>query len=43
MRRLLNNKVAGIWNEENQKELMKIKNMELTKVQKVLVRQIEEW
>lgn len=43
LRRLLNNKVAGIWNEENQKELMKIKNMELTKVQKVLVRQIEEW
>lgn len=43
LRRLLNNKVAGIWTEENQKELMNIKNRELTKVQKVLIRQIEEW
>jgi len=43
LRRLLNNKVAGIWKEENQQELVQIKGLKLTKVQKVLVRQIEEW
>ena len=41
LRRLLNNKVSGIWVDEN--EFMRIKEMNLTKVQKVLIRQIEEW
>lgn len=43
LRRLLNNKVAGIWKDENQNELACIKDMNLTKVQKVMIRQIEEW
>lgn len=43
LRRLLNNKVAGIWKETDQKELGLIKELNLSKVQKVLVRQIEEW
>lgn len=43
LRRLLNNKVAGIWEETDQKELGLIKELNLSKVQKVLVRQIEEW
>lgn len=43
LRRLLNNKAAGIWNEENQRELTEIKNMSPTKLQKVLIKQIEEW
>ena len=43
LRRLLNNKVASIWNEENQRELTEIKNMSPTKLQKVLIKQIEEW
>ena len=43
LRKLLNNKIAGIWKEENSKELIAIKAMNLTKTQKVLLRQIEEW
>ncbi|MDE7323474.1 MAG: ATP-binding protein [Lachnospiraceae bacterium] len=43
LRRLLNNKVAGIWKEADQNELERMKNTNLTKVQKVLIRQIEEW
>jgi len=43
LRRLLNNKASGIWKEENQYEFEYIKKQKLTKVQKVLVRQIEEW
>lgn len=43
LRRLLNNKAAGIFREQDQKELMEKKNMNLTKLQRVLIRQIEEW
>lgn len=43
LRRLLNNKVAGIWKEEDSNELLSIKGAILTKAQRVLVRQIEEW
>ena len=43
LRRLLNNKVAGIWKETDQRELENIKELNLSKVQKVMVRQIEEW
>lgn len=43
LRRLLNNKASGIWNNAHQHELEYIKEMNLTKVQKVVVRQIEEW
>ncbi len=43
LRRLLNNKVSGIWVEADENEFMRIKEMNLTKVQKVLIRQIEEW
>lgn len=43
LRRLLNNKEAGIWTAENQSTLMGIKQLNvLTKAQKVLIRQIEE-
>lgn len=43
LRKLLNNKVAGIWKEEDSNELIQIKGTNLTKAQRVLVRQIEEW
>ena len=43
LRRLLNNKVSGIWEQEDEKEFTRIKEMNLTKIQKVLIRQIEEW
>lgn len=43
LRRLLNNKVAGIWKEEDCNELLSIKDAILTKAQRVLVKQIEEW
>jgi ABC-type cobalamin/Fe3+-siderophores transport system ATPase subunit len=43
LRKLLNNKIAGIWKDENRKELTAIKEMNLTKTQRVLIRQIEEW
>lgn len=43
LRRLLNNKVAGIWKEEDSNELLSIKGAILTKAQRVLVKQIEEW
>jgi len=43
LRRLLNNKAAGIWREADQNEFAQLKEMNLSKVQKVLIRQIEEW
>ena len=43
LRKLLNNKVAGIWREEDSNELLSIKGEVLTKAQRVLIRQIEEW
>lgn len=43
LRKLLNNKVAGIWKEEDRNELLSIKGTILTKAQRVLIRQIEEW
>lgn len=43
LRRMLNNKVTGIWKEEDRRELMALKDRNLTKAQKVLIRQIEEW
>ena len=43
LRRLLNNKMSGIWNHEDEALLEKLKSENLTKVQKLIVRQIEEW
>ena len=43
LRRLFNNKMSGIWNSEDEAELRKIKEQELTKAQKLIVKQIEEW
>ena len=43
LRVLLNNKMSGIWNEESTRWLQKLKNQELTKAQKLIVRQIETW
>lgn len=43
LRRLLNNKITGIWGVKSEDEFEQIKNTKLTKLQKVLVRKIEEW
>lgn len=43
LRRLFNNKMSGIWNSEDEAELREIKEQELTKAQKLIVKQIEEW
>lgn len=43
LRMLLNNKMSGIWNHEEEELLENLKSENLTKVQKLIVRQIEEW
>ena len=43
LRMLLNNKMSGIWNQEDKALLENLKSENLTKVQKLIVRQIEEW
>lgn len=43
LRRLLNNKISGAWTKGNQDDLIQMKNRNLTKLQKVLMKQIEEW
>ena len=43
LRILLNNKMSGIWNQEDEELFENVKNENLTKVQKLIVRQIEEW
>ena len=43
LRRLFNNIMSGIWNSEDEAELREIKEQELTKAQKLIVKQIEEW
>lgn len=43
LRRLFNNKMSGVWNSEDEAELGEVKEHELTKAQKLIVKQIEEW
>ena len=43
LRRLFNNKMSGIWNSEDEAELEKMKAEKITKAQKLIVKQIEEW
>ena len=43
LRRIFNNKMSEIWNSEDEAELREIKEQELTKAQKLIVKQIEEW
>lgn len=43
LRVLFNNKMSGIWDEENEAELSDIKTDKITKVQKMIIKQIEEW
>lgn len=43
LRILLNNRISGIWYEDNEAELRRLKEMPLTNSQKLLVQQIEEW
>lgn len=43
LRVLFNNKMSGIWNEECENELCTIKAGKITKVQKMIIKQIEEW
>lgn len=43
LRILLNNKMSGVWKADDEYELQMLKKQDLTKVQKLLVKQIEEW
>lgn len=43
LRRLFNNKMSEIWNSEDEAELEKMKAEKITKAQKLIVKQIEEW
>lgn len=43
LRRLLNNKVAGVWSKKEEELLKELEKSNLTKAQKVLLRQIREW
>lgn len=43
LRVLFNNKMSGMWNEEYEEELCSIKKQRITKVQKMIIKQIEEW
>lgn len=43
LRILLNNKMSGVWGTDDECELQILKKQNLTKVQKLLVKQIEEW
>lgn len=43
LRILLNNKMSGIWKEQEEQLLQKLEKENLTKAQKLLFRQIKEW
>lgn len=43
LRMLLNNKMSGIWDEKDEELLESLRQCILTKVQKLIVKQIEEW
>lgn len=43
LRRLFNNRMSGIWGSEEKEELNEIRDSNLTKAQKLIVKQIEEW
>lgn len=43
LRRLLNNKIAGVWGKSDEQILEDIKSKEITKAQKLIIRQIEAW
>ena len=43
MRQLFNNRIAGIWGENEQRSYAMINETELTKAEKVLYRQIGAW
>lgn len=43
LRKLFNNKMSGIWDEKEQAELSYLKSSKLTKAQRLIVKQIEEW
>lgn len=43
LRALLNNKISGVWESEDEKKLADVKNQNLTKAQKLIIKQIEEW
>lgn len=43
LRILLNNKMSGVWESEDEKKLADVKNQNLTKAQKLIIKQIEEW
>lgn len=43
LRKLFNNKMSGVWDEKEQAELSDLKNSKLTKAQRLIVKQIEEW
>lgn len=43
LRKLLNNRIAGVWGENEIRQYESIEENTLSKVQKILYRQIEEW
>ena len=43
LRRLFNNKMSGIWGDDEQNVLSTLKSSTLTRAQKLIVSQIEEW
>lgn len=43
LRRLFNNKISGIWGDDEQNVLNTLKASALTRAQKLIVSQIEEW
>lgn len=43
LRILLNNRISGVWTEDNKKELISLEKEKLSNSQKVLVQQIKEW
>lgn len=43
LRRLMNNKIAGVWGEEDEKQLTAIEENSLSKALKIIYRQIKEW
>lgn len=43
LRIFLNNKMSGIWEDEDEKRLHDMKKQNLTKAQKMVIKQIEEW
>lgn len=43
LRMLLNNKMAGIWGQDEEMLLQELKSQEVTKTQKLIIKQIEAW